>query len=213
MLTLEEHYRNGNLNPEAKIWVDGMIKEASAIHTVYPEYLRANVQKRVLQNDNPFISDLFQDVEEKEERNRLKEGNGGGNIILTTSGMMNGGPVLEYFYKMAEDPKNTLVFIGYQSEGSLGKRLQTGTKEIVIQENGKMKKIDVKMKVETVEGFSGHSDRNQLLAFISNLQPLPKRIIVNHGEKTKAIEFAKYLGSRFKVNASAPQNLDAIRLK
>ncbi len=68
------------------------------------------------------------------------------------------------------------------------------------------------MRVETVEGFSGHSDRNQLINYVKNLRPKPKRAIVNHGEQSKAISFANFISTRFKTRAIAPQNLDAKRL-
>ncbi len=210
MLTLEEFDKRGRLSKKAKIYADGMTKEASAIHTVYPEFLRKNLQRRILHNDNPFTVEIFRDVE-REDRDKILED--GGAVILATSGMMVGGPVVEYFNKMAHDPKNCLLFVGFQAERTQGRRIQNGLKEIIVQENGKKKKIDVNLRIETVEGFSGHSDRNQLVAFVGNLQPLPKKIIVNHGEKNKVEEFAKYITKKFRVSVVAPQNLDSIRLR
>jgi hypothetical protein len=67
--------------------------------------------------------------------------------------------------------------------------------------------------VETVEGFSGHSDRNQLMNYIRSLNPKPKKIIVNHGEKNNCLDLAKSVSSRFRLNCTSPRNLDSIRLK
>ncbi|MFH0714190.1 MAG: beta-CASP ribonuclease aCPSF1 [Candidatus Diapherotrites archaeon] len=205
MLVVEEFYRRGAL--EGKVFVDGMTKEASAIHTAYPEYLRKAVQRRVLQNDSPFTSELFHVANAKDRQNIVDEG---GAIILASSGMMTGGASVDYFYKMAENPKNAIIFVGYQSRGSLGYKIQSGVKKLPINVNGKTKGLEVKMRIETVEGFSGHADRNQLLGYIRNLNPKPKRILVNHGDST--VEFAKYLAQRFRINTSAPRDLDSVRL-
>jgi hypothetical protein len=208
MLVLEEYYRRGVI--EARVYIDGLTKEASAIHTTYPEYLRKGVQRRVLTNDSPFTSEIFQLVNANERDSILEEGNA---IILASSGMLTGGPSLQYLYKMAENPNNTLIFVGWQGEGSTGRRIQNGLRELPITDsNGKTKALHINMRVETIEGFSGHSYRNELVNFIRNLNPKPKRILVGHGEKSKAIEFARYIATKFKINCTAPQNLDSIRL-
>jgi hypothetical protein len=208
MLVIEEYYRKGML--DGKVYIDGMTKEASAIHTAYPEYLRKGVQRRVLQNDSPFTSELFQIADPKERDKILEEK---GAIIIASSGMLTGGPSVQYFHKMAESPENTLIFVGYQGEGSLGNRIQKGLKSTLITENGKTRELQINMRVETVDGFSGHSDRNQLINYIRSLNPKPKRIIVNHGEKNTAVEFAKYISNKFRVNATAIRDLEAVRFK
>lgn len=209
MLVLENMYRKGML--EAKCYVDGMTKEASAIHTAYPEYLRHNVQRRILQNDSPFQSDLFHEAQWKDRDSIVEEG---GAIILASSGMLTGGPSVHYLYKMAEDPKNALIFVGYQGEGSLGRKLQGGMRSMPITgENGKTRELKMNLRIETVEGYTGHADRNQLVSYIRNLKPTPKRVLIDHGESSKTIELAKYISSRFRINSQALRNLDAVRLR
>ncbi len=208
MLVLEDAYRRGML--EAKVYVDGLTKEASAVHTAYPEYLRKGVQRRVLQNDSPFTSEIFQITDPTQ---RDKTVNEPGAVILASSGMLTGGASQQYLYKMAENPANTLIFVGYQGEGSLGRKLQSGVREIPINFNGKTKALKINMRVETVEGFSGHSDRMQLVNYVRNLKPKPKRILVDHGERSKTVEFAKYLSAKFRINSTAPRDLDSVRLR
>ena len=208
MLVIESFYRRGEFN--AKCYIDGMTAEASAIHTAYPEYMRESVRRRILQNDSPFTSEIFEVVKEG-ERNEII--NNGGSVIIASSGMLTGGPSVEYLKALAEDEKNALVFVGYQGEGSLGRKIQTGTRTIpIVAKNGKTKALKINMRIETIEGFSGHSDRNQLINYVKNLRPKPKRAIVNHGEQSKAISFANFISTRFKTRAIAPQNLDAKRL-
>jgi len=211
MLVLEDYYRRNKLKV-SNVYIDGLIKEVCAVHTVYPEYLRANVQKRILQNNSPFSSPLFKTVENKSERDDIIKTKG--NVIIATSGMLTGGPSLEYFYKLAADSNNKLIFVGWQGEGSLGRKLQSGVKELAVpDENGRLKTIPLNIEVTTIEGFSGHSDRSQLTSYVAALNPTPKRILVGHGEKEKSISFAKFLSTKFKVNATSPKVLDCIRVR
>ncbi len=209
MLVLENFYQRGLF--EAKCYIDGLTNESNAVHTAYPEYLRHNLQRRILQNDNPFTSEIFQNGQGLDRDEILKNGNA---IIIASSGMLTGGASLDYFYRMAENENNAVIFVGWQGVGSLGRKVQEGVKAIpMTDKNGKTRALNIRLRTETVEGFSGHSDRMQLSAFVRNLKPRPKRILTNHGEKSKAVEFANYITQKFGIPASAPANLDAIRLK
>jgi predicted metal-dependent RNase len=128
--------------------------------------------------------------------------------------MMNGGASVEYFKHLADDPKNTILFVGFNSSNSLGRRIQNGSKEIILpNEEGKLAPIKVNLNVKTVEGFSGHSDRRQLVSFCENLRPRPKTIFTMHGEEHKCDDLARSLGRILHCDARAPMNLDSIRLK
>jgi len=208
MLVLENFYRRNVLNFDC--YVDGMTIEASAIHTAYPEYLREGVRRRILQNDSPFTSEIFKEVKDNDREAII---NKGGSIIIASSGMLTGGPSLEYFKQMAEDPKNALIFVGYQGEGSLGRKIQNGPTVIPMTgKNGKTKALKVQMHIETIAGFSGHSDRNQLVNYIKRLKPKPKLVLTGHGDKIKSGNFSSFLSKKMRIRSSSPQNLDAIRL-
>ncbi len=211
MLVLESYMTN---NPRYKldvpIYLDGMILEASAIHTAYPEYLRTNLQHRILSNNSPFESEIFEIA--KGERQEILEK--GPAVILASGGMLNGGASLEYFKAMAEDPKNMVIFVGYNSVSSLGRRVQNGLREVALPgEDGKMSSIKINLQVKTVEGFSGHSDRRELMRFVENLRPAAKRIFTMHGEESKCEDLARTLGNRFRVESRSQMNLDSVRLK
>ncbi len=210
-LVIENFYRKGLIDPEVKVYIDGMTKESSAIHTAYPEYLRNAVQKRVLQNDSPFTSSIFQ-VAKPEDRDAIAQN--GRAIILASSGMLTGGASVQYFYRLAENPINTLAFVGYQGEGSLGRKIISGVKSLPLTENnGRTRKLSVNMRVARFDGFSGHSDRVQLSAYVRNLKPKPKRILTDHGEAEKTIELAKYFSAKFGISSQSIRNLDSVRLK
>ncbi len=212
MLTLESYATpNPLFKLEVPVYLDGMILEATAIHTAYPEYLKASLQHRILSNNSPFESEIFEVA--KGERQEIVDK--GPSVILASGGMLNGGTSLEYFKALAEDERNAMVFVGYNSTNSLGRKIQNGFKEIALPgEDGKLVPINVRMQVATVDAFSGHSDRHQLINFVQNLRPgQPKKIFTMHGEEARCDDLARTLGARFRVEARAPMNLDSIRFK
>ncbi len=212
MLVLENYIRKGEI-PEVPIYLDGMIWEATTIHAAYPEYLNKDLRELIfLKKENPFLSPIFHRVEAAERREEVIN-SADPLIVLSTSGMMNGGPVLEYFKHWADDPKNTLVFVGYQAVGTLGRRIQNGLKELIMSHEGHPIKIEVKMNIETIDGFSGHSDRRQLVQYIASMNPKPERVILCHGEESKCIDLAIGLHKRYGIETIAPKNLEVLRVK
>jgi len=212
MLIIDNYMRNG-LIKEAPVFIEGMISEATAIHTAYPEYLGREVRNSILHEGvNPFQSEYFTIVEHPSAREEIIEGRE--CIILATSGMLEGGPVIEYFKRLAPDEKNTIIFVSYQIEGTLGRRVQKGVAEVpMVNSEGKIEIIKVKMRVESIEGFSGHSDRRQIINYIRKVTPRPEKVIVCHGERAKCYSVAEYLRRKFNLDAVAPRVLETIRLR
>ena len=212
MIVLEDLMRN-KLIPKIPVYLDGMIWEATAIHTAYPEYLNSKLRIQTFQKgENPLLSDIFVRVEDQEMRQKIL-GDPDPCIVLATSGMMSGGPVMEYFKSWADEKKNMIIFVGYQAEGSFGRRIQKGWNEISLSNGGNIVNIKVNMKVETVDGFSGHSDRRQLLNFINNMSPRPEKIIFLHGEESKCLDLSSTIHKRYNLNTIVPMNLETIRFK
>jgi hypothetical protein len=210
LLVLEEYSRK---HPEfnVPIYIDGMILEASAIHTAYPEYMREQVQRRILSNSSPFETPLLK-VAKGTDRETIV--NGEPSIILAPAGMLSGGPSLEYLKMMAEEEKNTLIFVGYQSALSLGHKIQGGDKDVpTMGDDGRTKLLNIKMRIETAEGFSGHSDRMQLMAYLRNLRPTPERVVTMHGDLGKTVDFARSAGMMLKKESRSLSNLEALRLR
>jgi KH/beta-lactamase-domain protein len=212
MLVLEELMRTGKL-PTVPVYLDGMIWEATAIHTAYPEYLNSQLRTQIFQmGQNPFLSEIFKRVDSADMREKICH-DPDPSIVLATGGMMNGGPVLEYIKAWADNPKNTLVFVGYQAEGTLGRKIQKGYSELTMTDRGRPLNLQFKMDNETVDGFSGHSDRRQLINYVSTLEPKPERIIVCHGEEHKCSDLASALYKKFNIETRAPMNLETVRVK
>lgn len=212
MLVLEDAYRNNLIPENTKVYLDGMIMEATAIHAAYPEYLNRDLREAIMiKRENPFLSPIFKSVETRQQRMDICD-SPESKVILATAGMMNGGPVLEYFKTLSSDSKNSLAFVGYQADGTLGRRIQSGANYVTLSDNGRATRFDIKMAVENAEGFSGHSTKRELLNFIGGMQPRPQRILVNHGDGNKCYEFAKLIHAKFGIDAASMKNLETTRL-
>ena len=107
-----------------------------------------------------------------------------------------------------------LVFVGFQAGGTLGRRIQQGWREIPMAgQRGLSNVVKVELDVETVDGFSGHSDRRQLMNYINNVTPKPDHVITMHGEESKCIDLATSIHKKYHMRTEAPMNLETIRLK
>jgi KH/beta-lactamase-domain protein len=213
MLVLEEAIREGDI-PEVPVHLDGMIWEATAIHSTYPEYLRDEVRDRIFHDDeNPFLADQFNHIDGGEEE-RQEITDGGPSIILSTSGMVEGGPIMSWLRHLGGDPDSTITFVGYQAEGTLGRRIQNGWDEIPINDrngHGRSDTLKLKMNVETVDGFSGHADRQGLENFVRTMNPRPEKILCVHGDESSTQELSSALYHEFNIRTFAPKNLETFR--
>jgi len=212
MVLIENFVRSGKLK-EIPVFVDGMVWDITAIHTAYPEFLNNIVRKLIFHKDqNPFLSKIFKEVGSQKERMQVIEETGA-CVVLATSGMLVGGPSVEYLRHLADNPKNSLVFVCYQGEGSLGRRLQRGDREITFGTAAKPEICPVNMEVHTIEGFTGHSGRRELMNFLLKCDPRPKKVIVNHGENSRCLDLASSIHKQNRIETVCPRNLEAIRIK
>ena len=212
MLIVERMVKEKKI-PNIPVYIHGMVWDVTAIHTAYPEYLNKEVRKLIFHKDqNPFLSKIFKKVGSRKEQMEIIEEEGA-CLILATSGMLVGGPSVEYLKHLADNPKNGLAFVSYQGEGSLGKRIQLGEREFVMGTATKKEVLQIKCDIETIEGFSGHSGRRQLMNFVARCSPRPRKIIINHGENSRCLDLASSLHKQFRVETVAPRNLDAVRIK
>jgi len=213
MLIIESLVREGKM-PEVPVYVDGMVWDITAIHTAYPEFMSAATRKRIFHNDeNPFLAPFFKQIGSQKERAQVIE-EPGACVILATSGMMVGGPSVQYFKELAEGEKNMLIFVSYLGPGSLGRRLSQGEKEIGFEVGpNKRHVVKVKLEIHKMDGFTGHAGRQELMDFVGKCSPRPKKIIINHGEASRCLDLASSLHKKYKIETVAPRNLESVRLK
>jgi KH/beta-lactamase-domain protein len=205
--------------PEVPIYVDGMIYEVTALYTEYPELLAKPVRDTMLyQGENPFVGPNIVYVNDESKRQEAINDRGPA-VIISTSGMMTGGPILEYFKYLAEDERNILAFVSYQAPGTLARRLADGEREVEVRDDSTMRKVKVKMNIVSIEGFTGHSTRSELLQFLKYLKPKPRTIVFNHGEPSALLSLAQTvkeswdkLGFETPPELLIPENLESIRL-
>jgi predicted metal-dependent RNase len=210
ILVLEEAVRSGRI-PDIPIYLDGMIDDATNIHITYPEYLNRELQNLIFhKGHNPFNAECFKPVDSQNMRQQVID-NREPCVVLATSGMLNGGPVMEYLKAYGPEENNSLVFVGYQAEGTQGRRLQKGWNELSIYHENRMQVFKMGLNVLTVDGFSGHSDRQQLLEFVRRMNPKPERILTSHGDENKCMDLASTIYRQYKLETRAPQNLETVR--
>jgi len=212
ILMVIDSYMKAEKMIEAPVFIEGMISEATAMHISHPEYLARNLRQRIMEtDDNPFMSEYFTIIEHVDGREEALRDEPA--IIMATSGMLEGGPVIEYFKVLAPDPKNRMVFVSYQVNGTLGRRVLDGSRQVsVMGRDGKIQVININCGVEKIEGFSGHSDYNQLISYIGKLRPKLRRVIVDHGERRKVENVASAVGRIFRIPTYHPSVQEAIKL-
>ncbi|HME87486.1 MAG TPA: beta-CASP ribonuclease aCPSF1, partial [Candidatus Nanoarchaeia archaeon] len=200
MVLVDQLMKSGKMK-DIPVFIDGMVWEITAIHTAYPEYMNSAMRKKLMTREtNPFLNPNFKRVGSGKERKQIIDDEGP-CIIIATSGMLTGGSSVEYFKGLAENPKNLLVFSSYQGEGTLGKRIQRGDKEIAFAAGQRQEMMKVNMEVAKIS-ISGHADRNGLMNFVSRVEPRPRKIIVNHGEAGSCLDFATSIHKQFHIETS-----------
>lgn len=211
LVLIEEMMRKGDM-PAVPVYIDGMVWDITAIHTAYPEFLNRTIRKQIFHKDeNPFLCEHFKKVGSGKERKQILE-EGAPCIVVATSGMLVGGPSVEYLRNMADDPRNTLIFSCYLPQGSLGYRILHGEREMIFKNGPKTEVIPIKMEVLKIE-ITDHSDRKQLMNFVFKCQPRPKKVIVNHGENSRVLDLASSIHKLGKIETVAPRVLETVRLR
>jgi metallo-beta-lactamase family protein len=187
--------------PSMPVFVDSPL--ASKITDAFlrhPDYFAADIRERIEKGEHIFSFPELRYVESAEESRKVAE-DPGPKIVIAGSGMSNGGRVHGYQKYVLPDAKSTLLVVGYQSAGSLGRRLIEGEKTVMLQGE----KIAVRCHVESIYGYSAHMDSEQLLDFVNKTAPSLKQVFVVMGEPASASFLVQRIRDYLGVNATAPE--------
>jgi uncharacterized protein len=200
ILLLDRFTKSGRLR--TKVLLEKTISEATAVYEAYPEYLSKELGNHVLESETSQFGPQFSIA----ESDTLKPSEPA--IVLAPSSMLVGGPSVDYLKQIANDPRNTLIMLSYQSLDTPGRALLDGARQITIK--GESMKVDC--QVQRIDGLGSHSDYNQLMAYVMRLRPKLRRVLVNHGERSKAQNLASMINKQFRIQTQHPLVQEAIKL-
>jgi hypothetical protein len=192
LFTLDDYVTSGVL-PKVPIYVDGMIGKVLKIYKRNVRYCKGEIQNRVKnKNNDPFESKNFTIVTSRQQRAKVLASEGA-CVVVTTSGMLKGGPVIQYLEKFAGDSNNKIILTSHQAEDTPGRQLLNGERDVVFGDE--KLRIKIEAKVEYIH-MSGHADRPQLLKLIGKVKGL-KTVFIEHGEEAKAKELYETVRHRY----------------
>lgn len=181
------NFQQEGLMPKIKVYLDSpMAIKATNVFSDYPEYYNKFVKDSMKKRDNPFSFPNLIFTETVKESKLLND-TSEPCIIIAGSGMCNAGRIKHHIKNNIENPQTTLLFVGYQARGTLGYWIKKGEKVVKLL-GGHFK---VNAKIESIDGFSAHADYLELISWLKNYSPKPKKVFICHGEEEQAEAFSK----------------------
>jgi len=197
---MDQMYNNGSL-PRVPVYVDSPLAvNATEIYGSHPECFDSALNEYLLEDDDPFGFNSLEYVR-KVDRSKWLNSIKDPGVIISASGMMNAGRIRHHMYHNLEDPNSTFLIVGYCSPNTAGGILKNGATELKLQGDV----LNVKARIASMDSFSAHGDRKEMLANISNQKNKVKRIFLVHGEFDIQQEFAEYLGQNGFNKVSIPK--------
>jgi metallo-beta-lactamase family protein len=202
--TLHDLLERGEL-PDVPMFVDSpLARVATDVYRKHPECFDAETLRAFTQGDGrgwgaPFGFPRLRYVSSPEESKALNDRTEP-CIVIAASGMCEGGRILHHLQVGIGQPRNTVLFVGYQAEGTLGRRIQEGAEVVNIFGEPARLRCDV----VSLEGFSAHADQQEILDWVGRLDPAPRRIFLVHGDPAPAGILAGMLRERVAAEVSVP---------
>jgi metallo-beta-lactamase family protein len=189
-----------NKIPHLLVFLDSpMATTVTEIFSHWPDYFDADMLRLIQENRSPFDLPglvMARSSEESKAINRIT----GSAIIIAGAGMCTGGRIKHHLVRNIARSQSTILFVGYQAEGTLGRQIVEGAHEVRILGE----RFPVKAQVKSLQGFSGHADKGELLRWASCLTRKPSMAYIIHGEAETAAKFAKTLEEEKGWSAIAP---------
>jgi len=194
--------------PEMPVYLDSPL--ASKVTDVYREHtslFNDRVRAEIAAGDDIFEFPRFTTIHEPSESKALLNASTP-KVIIAGSGMSVGGRVLMHEKKLLGDPNTTILFVGYQGVGTLGRRIQDGAPTVTIEK----KKVRVRARKETIRGFSAHKDRDGLIAFVESSADTLEEVFVAMGEPKSSLFLVQRLRDFLGVSARAPESGETVMM-
>lgn len=183
----EEHSEYKEDLKNIMVYVDSpMATSATAVFRKNAQVFDEETRNYILRGDHPLDFENLRFTRSVEDSMALNT-NHEPKIIISSSGMCEAGRIKHHLKHNLWNPKSSIVFVGYQAEGTLGRSIVNGDKNVTVLGE----KIHVEAEIYNLEGFSGHADKNALLDWLAGFQKTPVRIFLVHGEEDSKIGFAK----------------------
>lgn len=190
-----------NLIPHLLVFIDSpMAAGVNGVFKAHPELYDPDMTALTARHLSPFDLPglkIIHDVEESKAINRIK----GSAIIIAGSGMCTGGRIKHHLENNISRKESTILFVGYQAAGTLGRQIVDGAKEIRLF--GQKRKV--RARIVQLHGFSGHADRDELLHWLSGLKQPPRKLFATHGEAETAAHFALLVHEKLGWTTEAPE--------
>jgi len=197
--TLSKLFKAGEI-PSIPVYIDSPLAiSATEIFKKNKNLFDEEMQKRILSGDNPLEFPNLHYTRTTDESKWLNT-EARGAIIIAASGMCTAGRIKHHLKYNLYRPESSIVFVGYQAEGTLGRRLIDGAQQVRVYGAD----VAVKAKVYTLGGFSAHADRDGLLAWAKNIKNPKLKAFVVHGEEKTARSFADTLQSKLGIKTYVP---------
>lgn len=188
---------------EINIYVDGMVRNINSVYEFNPLFLKGSLGKKILKGGKPFYDDHIRPIETKEQREQILE-DSESCIIVSSSGMLTGGPSQYYAEKIVGMENGYIVITGYQDEEAPGRKLinllEQEPQDRVIEINNK--KLPVRCRVEQI-GLSAHSDKGEIKALVQHI--CHKNIFLVHGGETSIAALSKNLAGEIRGRIYTPK--------
>ncbi len=190
-------YRQHKL-PNAPIFLDSPLAiGALRVYRKYPQYYDEEAERLFKSGDDLFQFPGLTLTETREESKRINQVPAP-KIIIAGAGMMNGGRIVHHALRYLSDPQSTLLIIGYQANGTLGRQILDGDKTVMVMGE----KVQVRCTVKAIGALSAHGDQNKLLDWIGGGAMTPKKVYLNHGEPSASEALAKRIISDLGIKAT-----------
>lgn len=199
---------NGEIPPITTFLDSPLAIAVTDIYRERKQYLKDEVREQIGKGDDIFDFPKLKFTKTVAASSEIEKTKGA-KIIIAGSGMSHGGRILSHEKNFLGDPKNTLLLVGYQSVGSIGRKLQDGATQINIDGT----KVKVKAKIAQIRGWSGHADRDQLVDFVAQGGEKAKQVFVAMGEERSSLFLVQRLRDYLGINAVAPSAGEVVEIE